>query len=196
MNNNYVALWTAIIAAIIAGVFAIGNNVYTSAKNFDLEKQQFESNLVLKLIVPEDTVQTIQNIKFFIDAGFLSKDNEKLFSLIKKYNIKLPKKEAVQISPINRYETQLFNLFSAQITDEKGNPLENVYIKVFKNRKFQNDTTAFSYTTTDKNGLFKISLPDEKKVKVLMRKKNYKEEIKVFSKNQLKNLNKVILDKN
>lgn len=74
-SSNISAIWTSIILAILTGAIAIWNSNYNSRKALELEKNQFESNLVLKLITPDDTTQSIRNIKFFIEAGFLSKDN-------------------------------------------------------------------------------------------------------------------------
>lgn len=195
-KTKYFQAWTGIIAAIIAGTIAISNTVYTSRKTLELEKRQFESNLVLKLIVPNDTTQSIKNIKFFIEAGFLSKENEKLFYLFPKYDIKFPTSDTIKISPQNGYSLQVSDLFSAQITNDKGDGIKNARIKVFKNNLLK-DTTCFSTTQTDENGLFKLALPKgEKIVKINISKERYKPINKIYFVKQLKNLRKIILESN
>lgn len=193
---NHFQAWTAIIAAIIAGIVTISNTIYTSQKTLELEKHQFESNLVLKLIVPYDTTQSIQNIKFFIEAGFLSKENEKLFYLFPKYEIKFPTIDTIKISPQNDYSMRISNLFSSQIINEQGNAINHVRIKVFKNH-LARDTTYFSVTQTDENGLFKLALPKgESLVKINISKEKYKPINKIYIVRQLKHLNKIILESN
>jgi hypothetical protein len=188
---------TAIIVAIIAGFFTVINNIYSSFKTLELERKQYESNLILKLIVPNDTVQSINNIKFFVESGFLSDKNEKIYSLFSKYKIDLTSNfNNSTIEPNNPPFVNENEIYLGQVLDFKDSPIENVNVKIFKNRKIKNDTTSFSNTKTDKNGLFKLYLPkDDDILKIEYSTKGYNSLTSITSKKFLKNKKIIYLEK-
>ena len=188
-NKKDNILRVGIITAIVTGILALINSAYISHKSLELEKKQFESNLVLKLIEPNDTAKSVKNIKFFIEAGFLSKDNEKLIFLIPKYIIKTPKNDTISITPKNNIIIKNGIYYLGRVIDEHRQPMENVKIQIIG--------SSNNYETiTDNNGSFKILLPSENIVIMSITKDNYKPIRKRYISRQLQNLKEIILEAN
>jgi len=183
---------------IIAGCVALFGNYFNSRQMLKLEKKQFESNLILKSLVPNDSAQSIKNIRFLIKAGFISPDNDKLISLIKDtvYHIEFPKADTVNISPQSTVYLGEQNLFSAQIVDQNNTGIKGVKVNVFDNYPFISPNgKAFSSAESDENGLFKVAIPNIKWIRVSVSKAGYNGFVKLYRQGSLKSLKLIPLDK-
>lgn len=179
---------------IIAGCVALCGNYYNGTQLLKIEKKQFESNLILKSLVPGDSAQSIKNIRFLIQAGFVSADNDKLISLIKDtvYNIEFPKNDTLSIRPENGYQVNAGTLFSAQIVDQQNKPLRDAKVSIFKHRT---DDKAYAVSTSDVNGLFKVPCPDEKWIKVIITREGYRSFAKLYMGRTLNSVRLIPLEK-
>lgn len=164
---------------IIAGCIALFGNFYNGNQSLKIEKKQFESNLILKSMVPGDSAQSIKNIRFLIKAGFISADNDKIIKLIKDtvYHIEFPKSDTLTIRPENGYQVNSGALFSAQVVDDGNKPLKDALISIFK---YKTAGKAYAITKSDANGLFKVPYPDEEWVKVVITKEGYRHFAKLY----------------
>jgi hypothetical protein len=75
-----------IITAIVAGLIALLTNIYATYLNGQnqlvLEKQRFRANLIVESVKTGDRGKAIENLKFFMDAGFLDDPDGRLTTLI------------------------------------------------------------------------------------------------------------------
>ncbi len=183
---------------LIAGCIALFGNYYNGRQILKLERKQFESNLILKSLVPNDSAQSIKNVRFLIKAGFISPDNDKLISLIQDtiYHIEFPKADTISISPQNTVYLGEQNLFSARIVDQDNKAIEGVSISVSKGSSITKPgANPYAVAESDANGLFKIAIPDGKWVKVVLSKPGYNGFVKNYLKGTLKTLRRIPLDK-
>jgi hypothetical protein len=76
------------IAAIIAALIALLSNIYatyiTGTNQIALEKQRLRENLTLESVKTSDKNKAIENLQFFLDAGFIDDPGGKILSLIKE----------------------------------------------------------------------------------------------------------------
>ena len=56
----------------------------------DLERQQFQSNLLLRVIDPSDRNRTINGMRLLLDAGFVSEDNQKVLRVLQDTSFHIP----------------------------------------------------------------------------------------------------------
>ena len=77
MKNS---VWTPLFAAVVGGIITAGSNIYVNSRQESqkllLQKQQFESELILRAIVPDSITRSKKNIDILVKAGFISKENE------------------------------------------------------------------------------------------------------------------------
>lgn len=77
MNKS---VFIPLISAIIGGVITASANIYINFRQEDqkitLQKQQFESELILRAIIPDNIEQSKKNIDLLVKASFISKENE------------------------------------------------------------------------------------------------------------------------
>jgi len=185
------AKWIPIYAALLAGCVALFVNNQTNKNSLELEKRQFESNLILKALVPNDTAQSVRNIKFLIEAGFIDKSNTKLYNIIRDTHlqVKLPKHDTVEITPANGYAMKLddVDLFSAQLVDNNKKPIEGAQITIYKNSRSRQ---VYASTRSDIHGLFKIALPDgDNGIRVAIEKQGFVALRKIYLRSGIKHLN-------
>jgi hypothetical protein len=77
------------IAAIIAALIALLSNIYatyiTGTNQLALEKQRLRENLIVESVKKGDKKnKAIENLQFFLDAGFIDDPGGKILSLIKE----------------------------------------------------------------------------------------------------------------
>lgn len=184
----------AFTGAIIAGIISIGVSIYTSYENRLLEKDQFESNLILKAIDTKSIDSSKRNLRFLIEGGFISKDNEKIKKVIidSILEIKFPK-ETILI-PQNDVQVNEFKFITGKVTSKNNKPLNSVTVFIHKNTH-KIDTFSFSKTTTDINGIYSLPIPNDKKVfKISFTKLNYTPFSTILSKNMILNSYNIKLD--
>jgi hypothetical protein len=150
-----------------------------------MERVQFESSLILNSIDKSDIEASKQNIKFLIESGLISSKNEKIINLLTDttFSIKLPPVDTVTIEPMNSYEVEegflikkILKLRTGQIIDKEGKPIQDVeiFVNPCYNEQAEKFFNCYAKTLTDKNGLFKIPLPDDKEYTFLIQKEGYK----------------------
>lgn len=164
-ENNTIRnlLWGGIITLIINLLVSYCQD----QKKVEMEKIQFESTLIINAIDKNNIELSKKNIKFLIASGLISNKNQKILTLLtdSTFSIKLPDKDTIFIEPQNPSEigsSFLKSLYSAQILDENDKPLEGVEVTI-KTYTRDNKTVKGSYyakTISDKNGLFKIPIPE------------------------------------
>lgn len=177
---------TTIVGLLIGGLFTLGVAVYQEYRKTEMERVQFESSLILNSIDKGDIEASKRNIKFLIESGLISNKNEKIIPLLTDttFSIKLPQVDTVTIEPLNSYETgesylleKTVNLRTGQVLDKEGKPVQGV--KIFIDPCYDNKSDKFlncnAMTLTDKNGLFKVPLPDDKQYTLLIQKEGFKE---------------------
>ncbi len=182
----------AIVGSILTGLFTLLITIYQENKKLEFERVQYESSLILTSIDKEDIEKSKKNIRFLIESKLISAKNEKIIQLLNDttFIINLPKQDTITISPNNNYKLLQQNITlskkvrSGQIVDEYNTPISNVVIMInpcydSKNKKFYN---CYSETTSDKNGLFKIPIPEEKTYRILITKDKYKD-IYIYQRN-------------
>jgi hypothetical protein len=182
MNNDNKNL-IAIIACLISllGIFI------TSIVSIKLEKEQFESNLIVKAVENDDIEVSKRNLRFLIESGIVSRENKKIKKLLSNdtiLEIVLPNTVKIKSGPLNDFSINEYALFSSRIIDNKNNSLKDVEVVVYK-KNSNSDTTLFSSTLSDSNGLFSLPVPNENNIfKYCLKKKGYKTTCKFISKNQ------------
>lgn len=157
--------------AVIGAASLVIVTLYQVNQQAKLEKKQFESELILESIVKNSPDETRRNIRFLLESGFVSEENEKILPLLDDttfvYN--LPKSETVAIhhqsgNSLNK-EAIFINLklFSSRVLDEDGNPIKGaiVYTNPLVQKSFENIDSYFSSDTTDSQGIFSVALPFE-----------------------------------
>lgn len=187
---------TPIIPALIAAAVAIGVSWYSGVQNRKLEKEQFESNLILKAVETGNIDSSKRNLKFLIEAGLISKNNEKIERVLidSVLEIKFPKAEEDIINPENNYTLNEKDFLAGQILNENGKYIDSVFVRILKKRLLI-DTSSFSFTYSDKNGLFKLPIPEEdNKIKVSFTKNGYRQKTIIYSKNAIKNVINIHLE--
>lgn len=78
---NLSAVGATIIVGIIGALGALGGNWYQGQKNIELERQKFESALILKAVEPEDTETKRRNLLFFLESGLIKDTDTKIQNL-------------------------------------------------------------------------------------------------------------------
>jgi hypothetical protein len=75
-----------ILTAIIAGLIALLSNIYStylsSNNQLELEKQRLKANLILESVKTGDKDKAVDNLRFFIEAGFIEDPDGKIASLV------------------------------------------------------------------------------------------------------------------
>jgi hypothetical protein len=66
-----------VIVGIIGALAALGGNWYQGLQNTNLERQKFESALILKAVEPENLETKRKNLEFFVNAGLIRDENLK-----------------------------------------------------------------------------------------------------------------------
>lgn len=107
-------LWLAVFALLIPQCIAI----YQEHNKFELEQAQFESNLILRAIDPNDRKKTEEAVRFLVRAGFVSEG--KILNAIKDTTLSIPTvaEETPAPSPTAAYTVDKRPTFSGIITDE------------------------------------------------------------------------------
>ena len=110
MNNDNKNL-IAIIACLISllGIFI------TSIVSIKLEKEQFESNLIVKAVENDDIEVSKRNLRFLIESGIVSRENKKIKKLLSNdtiLEIVLPNTVKIKSGPLNDFSINEYALFS------------------------------------------------------------------------------------
>ena len=77
-------LLTTAIAAFCALLGTILGAYINGISSLNLERQKFESNLILKAVETGDQKEAIDNLNFFVKAGFIEDSKNKISNLIKE----------------------------------------------------------------------------------------------------------------
>jgi uncharacterized protein YecT (DUF1311 family) len=89
---DFTATHATIIVAIITGAATAGGAIFTARENLNAEKQkqeaartlaqrEFETKLIFDAIKGSDPKESIRNLKFFLEAGFLTESSYKIRNL-------------------------------------------------------------------------------------------------------------------
>ena len=167
-------LWGGIITLLINLLVSY----FQDQKKVEMEKIQFESTLIINAIDKGDIESSKKNIKFLIESGLISKTNQKILPLLtdSTFSIVFPKIDTVKIEPLNEFEIGnafLKSIYSAQIVDENDNPLEGVEI-ISKAYPKSTKGSFYAKTMSDKNGLFKIPIPESEQYTLSVQKEGYR----------------------
>lgn len=184
-------------AAIITAGVAIFISWYSGFQNRELEKSQFESNLILKAVETGDIDSSKRNLKFLVESGFISRDNKKLKKVLSDsiLEIKFPEQILNLAEPENGNIVNEGEFLYGQILNADQNPVDSVFVRIYKRRNLS-DTTSYSFTYSDRNGLFKVALPkDDKIFKTAFIKKGFKSYSEMSSKNLSRSFRKFKLEK-
>lgn len=158
-----------ILATLFAALLSVGGTLVVASRNAtaqrDLEREQFESNLILKAISTGDKKQSFENIRFLVEAHLIRKESDKVSPLLQdtSFHFHLAEDKPVVQSvaptqsaftaPIANYEPA----FSGIIVDEAtGKPLKGVTIAVKTRRSRMRDIET--QITTD-DGKFRLHYP-------------------------------------
>jgi hypothetical protein len=95
LKNKRKTFWQNMNPALLIGIIAAfitvsGNLVVTSIQgrnSLELESQKSQTSLILQAIKTGDRQKALENLKFFIDAGFIQDENNKITSLLKSGGI-------------------------------------------------------------------------------------------------------------
>jgi hypothetical protein len=165
-----------LIGGIITLIINLLVSFFQEKKKIELEQIQFESTLIINAIDKNDSELSKKNIKFLIESGIISENNRKILPLITDttFSIKLTKVDTIQIEPQNPSEignSFLQHVYSAQILDENNIPLEGV--EIVSNTYPSARGSFYAKTKSDKNGLFKIPLPEGDDYTLSIQKEGY-----------------------
>ena len=164
-NSISPTVWATIIVALLS----VGGTLVVASKNAtaqrELEREQFESNLILKAISTGDKKQSYENIRFLVEAHLIRKESDKVSPLLQdtSFHFHLSEDKPVVQSasssqsaltaPIVAYEPA----FSGVIVDEAtGKPLKGVTISVKTRRSRMRDIETY---ITGEDGKFKLHYP-------------------------------------
>jgi hypothetical protein len=156
-------------ATIIVALFSVGGTLVVASQNAtaqrELEREQFESNLILKAISTGDKKQSYENIRFLVEAHLIRKESDKVSPLLQDTSFHFHLSEdkpviqstsptqAAFTTPIADYEPT----FSGVIVDEAtGKPLKGVRIAVNTRRSRMRDIET---QITGEDGKFKLHYP-------------------------------------
>lgn len=175
---------SGIVGAFIAALALILVTYIQNNKELKLERNQFESKLILESIVSNDANLSKENIRFLIESGLISHENEKVIGMLNDTTFKyeIPEKAIVTIEPSNSVElnSKQVKHWSGMILADENGPIESVELVI--NPEFQSDTlySFYSRTKTDENGLFNLTLPEDRMIKVMITKDGYESIRKVY----------------
>jgi hypothetical protein len=75
-----------LMTAIIGGVLALAGSIWVSYVNSEsalvIEREKFKTNLILEAVKVGDKQKALENLTFFVDAGFLDDPNGKIKGLL------------------------------------------------------------------------------------------------------------------
>jgi hypothetical protein len=128
-----------IMGIVIAALGTVLGSWLQGNTNQKLEKLKFESEVILKIAASDDIEQNKKNLKFLLDAGFISDKGGKITRLVKDTSFKL-KVETESSRPITQ----------GVILDERGHPIPDVEVEVKGERLI---------VITDSLGKFELFLP-------------------------------------
>lgn len=190
---NYLIKWGLVVFVVN---FLI--SYYQEHKKIKLERIQFESTLIINAIDKSDIESSKKNIKFLIESGLISSKNEKILLILTDttFLIKLPTTDTITIEPtipIFMGSSNLKSIYSGQVVDRQGNPLEGV--EIISNTIPGCEDSFFSKTISDKNGLFKVIIPVNNPYTILIRKEGYRDANGIYRNSDLLLPKRVILQK-
>lgn len=162
-NKDNRSIQLLLLGGLITFIINIIVSIYQEHKKVELERIQFESTLIINSIDKNNIESSKKNIKFLIESELISEKNQKILRLLtdSTFSIKLPEKDTIFIEPKNSMEigsSFIKSIYSAQIFDENDKPLEGV--EVITNTVPNKKGSYYAKTISDKNGLFKISIPE------------------------------------
>lgn len=178
LKNTLVGI---LIGSLLSGTIGFIVTFYQENKKIELERKQFESTLILGAIEKNNPEQSKKNIKFLIESKLISPKNEKIISLLTDsvYEIVLPKIDTIELKPQNpkilNFSKLVTELRAAQLVDENELPVVNaeVFVNPCYDKNLKKFRNCFSYTLTDSNGLFEITLPIEERYHFVIQKKGF-----------------------
>lgn len=136
------ALLTIMVTLIgILGTL-IGSYVQGSS-NQRLEKLKFESELITKVVTSGDLTQNKRNLKFLLDAGFISDPDHRISALVKD--------SAFGLQIQSQAEERSDGFLLGRVEDEDHRPVGGVWIQMRDDRSV--------YARTDRMGNFCLHFP-------------------------------------
>ncbi|OUJ68980.1 carboxypeptidase-like regulatory domain-containing protein [Hymenobacter crusticola] len=104
-------------ATILAAVFATAGGIWVSYYNAkeqrELEREQFQSNLIQQSIDFKDYKQSRANLQFLIDVGLIAEENSKINAFIRDTSVHLQRPiDRLPIAPPSHSKPYKIGLFS------------------------------------------------------------------------------------
>jgi hypothetical protein len=131
-----------IMGIVIAALGTIVGSWLQGNTNQKLEKLKFESEVILKIAASDDIEQNKKNLKFLLEAGFISDRGGKIANLVNDSSFKL-KVETESSRP----------QVEGVVINERGIPISGVEVEVKEQRLI---------AVTDSLGKFELLLPYSK----------------------------------
>ncbi|WP_394974092.1 hypothetical protein [uncultured Croceitalea sp.] len=120
--NSSKSKWTApqitLITTIIGLIVTVSLSIYQQFSKLELEKLKFESNLITKVITPNDIEQSKKNLNFLIDLGLVIERKDSLIKALKDpdFNIRI------------QNELDKFSAYTIVMDESTKAPLPNILV--------------------------------------------------------------------
>lgn len=148
----------AIIVAVIGIVGTLVGYLIQGTSDQRLEKLKFESDLIAKVVSSNDLAQNKKNLKFLLDAGFITDKENKIKLLVDDTSFDLKIQQ-------NNSPSQPYSFVSGIVQTEDGHPLSDVIVKV-------NDSVLVA--STNHKGEFFFGVPvNDADVRVALIRQGY-----------------------
>lgn len=157
------AIWVSIFAAILSviGVLRVASTNATAQR--ELEREQFESNLILKAISTGDKKQSYENIRFLVEAHLIRRESDKVSQLLQDtsfhfhLSVERPVSAPAPTPQILSLREDSALAFSGVVVDEDtGRPLKGVTVSVKTRRSRMRDIETL---ITGADGKFTLHYP-------------------------------------
>lgn len=203
-NTSLTPLNKILVGGLIVLITHLTVNFFQGRQRLTLEKEQFESTLIVNAIEKGDIEASRQNIEFLINSGLISQSNNKIVALLgdTTFKAKFPEKVLIELTPTNTLELAVglnkidysyasrLNYISkirGRVVDDAGAPIFNaaIYINPCKSRPNNSIENCFAKTHADENGLFWIITPNKGTYELLITAPRYSVISKRYSSNQI-----------
>jgi hypothetical protein len=149
-SGFFSSITPAVVATLIVAVLSVGSALFVAVYNARaqraLEREQFESNLILKAISTGDKKQSYDNLRFLVEAHLIRERSDKVSRLIQDttFHFSIPS-DTFRVPPAVPAGTiDIRPTFSGRVLDEEtGRPLKGATVyTITKESKEQQVTGA------------------------------------------------------
>jgi hypothetical protein len=155
------AVWASLATAILSVMGVLSVALINANAQRALEREQFESNLILKAISTGDKKQSYDNLRFLVEAHLIREQSDKVSALLQdtSFHFRLPADNLPVPPPSAAHIIDTTPAFSGTMVDEvTSRPLKGVTVVVRGTDRIPN-RRYIETMVTGANGEFKLHYP-------------------------------------